>query len=80
MIKDIESAVLTTQRRILEPLTISERAAFVRMLQQLVHINNEHSRAPLQINERVRRRLVSSQTKRAGAAGDANVSIGHKKG
>ena len=28
---------------------------FMRMLKKLVHLNNEHSRAPLRINERMRR-------------------------
>jgi MarR family transcriptional regulator, lower aerobic nicotinate degradation pathway regulator len=56
LIDDIESAVQSTQKRILEPLTISERAMFMRMLKKLVHLNNEHSRAPLRINERMRAR------------------------
>lgn len=54
LIDDIESAVQSTQRRILEPLTMSERAVFMRMLKKLVLLNNEHSRAPLRINERMR--------------------------
>lgn len=64
LIDDIEPAVQTTQKRILEPLTMSERAALMRMLKKLVHLNNEHSRAPLRINERVRHRVVSSQSSR----------------
>ena len=55
LINDIESAVRSTQKRILEPLTASERAALMRMLKKLVHRNNEYSRAPLRIDERVRR-------------------------
>ena len=55
LIDHIESAVQSTQKRILEPLTASERTALMRMLKKLVHLNNEHSRAPLRINERVRR-------------------------
>jgi MarR family transcriptional regulator, lower aerobic nicotinate degradation pathway regulator len=58
LINNIEPTVQSTQKRILEPLTFRERAAFVRMLKQLVHINNEHSRAPLRIVERTRRRLA----------------------
>jgi DNA-binding MarR family transcriptional regulator len=54
LIDDIESAVQSTQKRILEPLTMSERAVFMRMLKKLVLLNNEHSRAPLRINERMR--------------------------
>ena len=55
LINDIEPAVLTTQKRILEPLTPSEQIALKRMLKKLVHLNNEHSRAPLRIDERRRR-------------------------
>ncbi len=54
LINDIESAVQSTQRRILAPLSTSERTALMRMLKKLVLLNNEHSRAPLRIDERVR--------------------------
>lgn len=68
LIKDIEPAVQSTQRLILTPLKASERAVFVRMLKELVHLNNEHSRAPLRLMDaRLRRR--------AGAAGPLN---GHR--
>ena len=62
LIEDIEPAVQSTQKRILEPLTMNERTTLVRMLTKLVHLNNEHSRAPLRINERMRRRVASSQS------------------
>jgi DNA-binding MarR family transcriptional regulator len=65
LIEDIESAVLSTQKRILEPLSVGERVAFVKLLKQLVHINNEHSRAPMRINERLLSRLFPSQSRRA---------------
>jgi MarR family transcriptional regulator, lower aerobic nicotinate degradation pathway regulator len=42
----IEPAVQTTQRLILAPLKPAERVAFMGMLKHLVHLNNEHSRAP----------------------------------
>jgi MarR family transcriptional regulator, lower aerobic nicotinate degradation pathway regulator len=51
MIRDIEPAVEATQRLILAPLKANERAAFVQMLKHLVHLNNEHSRAPLRLRE-----------------------------
>jgi MarR family transcriptional regulator, lower aerobic nicotinate degradation pathway regulator len=47
LLRDIEPAVAAAQRLILAPLKASERSAFMRMLKQLVHLNNEHSRAPL---------------------------------
>jgi MarR family transcriptional regulator, lower aerobic nicotinate degradation pathway regulator len=51
MIRDIEPAVAATQRLILAPLKASERSAFMGMLKHLVHLNNEHSRAPLRPRE-----------------------------
>jgi DNA-binding MarR family transcriptional regulator len=65
LIEDIEPAVQSTQRRILQPLTMSERATLMRMLKKLVHLNNEHSRAPLRINERTRSRLNSRSGREA---------------
>lgn len=47
LVRDIEPAVETTQRLILAPLKANERSAFMQMLKHLVHLNNEHSRAPL---------------------------------
>ena len=51
LLDDIEPAVQATQKRILEPLTAKERKLLVEMLEKLVHLNNEHSRAPLKIGE-----------------------------
>jgi MarR family transcriptional regulator, lower aerobic nicotinate degradation pathway regulator len=51
MIRDIAPAVVATQRLILAPLRASERSAFMHMLKHLVHLNNEHSRAPLRSRE-----------------------------
>ncbi|MEW6454901.1 MAG: MarR family winged helix-turn-helix transcriptional regulator [Pseudomonadota bacterium] len=51
LIGEIEPFVESTQTRILEPLAASERTALMRMLKKLVHLNNEHSRAPLRLVE-----------------------------
>jgi DNA-binding MarR family transcriptional regulator len=51
LIRDIEPAVHATQRLILAPLKPAERNAFMQMLKRLVHLNNEHSRAPLRPSE-----------------------------
>jgi DNA-binding MarR family transcriptional regulator len=51
MIRDIDRAVAETQRLILAPLKPSERLSFMQMLKHLVHLNNEHSRAPLRPTE-----------------------------
>ena len=61
LIKDIEPAVQSTQRLILAPLKAGERVAFLRMLKELVHLNNEHSRAPL--------RLADARPRRQAAGG-----------
>jgi MarR family transcriptional regulator, lower aerobic nicotinate degradation pathway regulator len=47
LIRQIEPAVQSTQQLILAPLKTSERTAFMGMLKHLVHLNNEHSRAPV---------------------------------
>ncbi len=62
LIKDIEPAVQSTQRLILVPLKASERGVFLRMLKELVHLNNEHSRAPL--------RLTDARPQRRAGGGD----------
>jgi MarR family transcriptional regulator, lower aerobic nicotinate degradation pathway regulator len=64
LIKDIEPAVQSTQRLILAPLKASERGVFLRMLKELVHLNNQHSRAP--------QRLMQSRQRRRAAAGPVN--------
>jgi DNA-binding MarR family transcriptional regulator len=57
LIKQIEPAVASTQRQILQPLKPGARNAFLHMLKHLVHLNNEHSRAPLRPQETRHRRL-----------------------
>lgn len=64
LIKDIEPAVQKTQKRILEPLSVRERAAFVQMLKRLVQANNEHSRAPARVDDRPRLQRAGAQPKR----------------
>jgi len=59
LIKDIEPAVQSTQRLILAPLKAGERGAFLRMLKELVHLNNEHSRAPLRLTDARPRRQAA---------------------
>ncbi len=63
LIRDIAPSVVTTQRLILKPLQPRQRGLFVEMLKHLVHLNNEHSRAPLRPGGS--RRRVSSFRSRA---------------
>jgi len=68
LIREIEPAVRAAQRRILAPLRASERKLFMQMLRRLVHVNNEHSRAPLRPKDtrpRKKRRRTA-----AGPAGE----------
>jgi len=56
LLGEIEPAVQSTQRLILAPLKAGERNAFMTMLKHLVHLNNEHSRAPFRPKEARQRR------------------------
>lgn len=46
LVQDMRPAVQAAQRRILAPLPAAERPEFLRMLRQLVDVNNGLSRAP----------------------------------
>lgn len=46
LVESMRPAVLAAQRRILAPLPAAERPEFLRMLRQLVEVNNGLSRAP----------------------------------
>jgi DNA-binding MarR family transcriptional regulator len=46
LVKRAESAVLRAQKRILEPLKPADRDRLIALLEQLVELNNEASRAP----------------------------------
>jgi len=60
LLGEIEPAVAATQRLILAPLKASERNAFMQMLKRMVHINNEHSRAPLRPGSAEQRRHAAA--------------------
>ncbi len=46
MLEAAQPSVLSTQARLLKPLSAAEKKEFIRMLQLLVEKNNMHSRAP----------------------------------
>ncbi len=48
-LEEVEPLVLRAQERILAPLAPQDREAFMRMLSQLVEMNNDASRAPLKV-------------------------------
>jgi len=73
LLRRIDARTRSVERLILAPLSIDERRVFVAMMKRLVHINNEHSRAPLRTkDERPRRSVARSERRnsvRASASG-----------
>jgi DNA-binding MarR family transcriptional regulator len=61
IIKEVTPAVLRTQRLIVEPLSRSEQALFMRIMRHLVHLNNERSRVPLRLDSPRKRELAASR-------------------
>ena len=49
LLRQVEPAVRRVQRRLLEPLTPSDRAAMLRLLTQLAAVHNDVTPAPLRI-------------------------------
>lgn len=47
LLAEIQPGVVRTQKRILEPLSQTERIIFMRLIGKLVELNNEESRAPM---------------------------------
>jgi MarR family transcriptional regulator, lower aerobic nicotinate degradation pathway regulator len=67
LLRDIAPAVAAAQRLIVAPLQAGERHFFMRMLKELVHLNNEHSRAPLRPKDaRQQRPRLAVRRARAG--------------
>lgn len=62
LLRRLDARTRSVERLILAPLSAAERPLFVAMMKRLVHINNEHSRAPLRTkDERPRRSLAPSE-------------------
>jgi MarR family transcriptional regulator, lower aerobic nicotinate degradation pathway regulator len=71
LLRTLDARTKSVERLILAPLNAAERTAFKAMMKRLVHINNEHSRAPLRTkDERPRRNLARSER---GGSVRANV-------
>ncbi len=51
LLLETTEAIAVVQRRLLEP-DEDEQAVFLRLLSKLVHVNNAHSRAPLDLTKR----------------------------
>ena len=50
LLREVETAVIRAQDRILAPLSAQEAEKFKEMLSKLVDLNNQHSRAPLRLS------------------------------
>jgi MarR family transcriptional regulator, lower aerobic nicotinate degradation pathway regulator len=61
LLRHIEPTAQSTQRLILAPLKPNQRSAFMQMLKRLVHLNNEHSRAPLRAEDAQLRRRAAAR-------------------
>ena len=76
MLRRLDARTRSVEQLILGPLSTDERSAFMAMMKRLVHINNEHSRAPLRAkDERTRRSLAKNEQR-----GTARVSASSKQG
>lgn len=72
LLRKLDTRTRSVEQLILAPLGAGERAVFMAMMKRLVHINNEHSRAPLRTkDERPRRSLALNERRpvRASASG-----------
>lgn len=55
--------VNNAQKRIMAPLTSVERAYFMQIMKRLVDLNNDHSRAPLKIDDHPKRRRGTTRAR-----------------
>ena len=70
-----EPGVRRCQRRILAPLAEENRQSFMRMLERLVELNNDYSRAPMRTARTVNSRpLARRRRKSASLAAEGNPS------
>ena len=51
LLRKLDARTRSVEQLILAPLSAEERPVFVAMMRRLVHINNEHSRAPLRTGD-----------------------------
>lgn len=56
LLRKLDARTRSVEQLILAPLSAEERPVFVAMMKRLVHINNEHSRAPLRAGDELTRR------------------------
>lgn len=71
LLRKLDARTRSVERLILEPLRVDERPIFVAMMKRLVHINNEHSRAPQRTKEERPRRSLTPSNRAAAARATA---------
>ncbi len=64
LLSNVKKAVEAAQDKILAPLNREERGEFMRMMNKLVQLNNDHSRVPLQLSARPERQTRASADRR----------------
>ncbi len=63
LLSSVKKAVEAAQDKIVAPLSREERSEFMRMMHKLVQLNNDHSRAPLQLSDKSERQRPQIQPK-----------------
>jgi DNA-binding MarR family transcriptional regulator len=71
-----EPRVRRCQRRIMAPLSEADRQSFMRMLERLVEINNDYSRAPMRTPRRASPRLTAGRRRKPGEPTARSVTTG----
>ena len=78
MLRKLDARTRSVEKLILGPLTTDERPVFVAMMKRLVHINNEHSRAPQRTKDDRPRRSVAQDGQgssvRVAASGERGMN------
>jgi DNA-binding MarR family transcriptional regulator len=69
-----ESRVRRCQRRILAPLAEADRQIFMRMLEQLVELNNDYSRAPMRPPRSVNAHPAAGRRRKSGGLSARNAA------
>jgi DNA-binding MarR family transcriptional regulator len=72
LLRKLDARTLSVERFILAPLSAAERPVFVAMMKRLVHINNEHSRAPLRTQDERPRRSLAPSARRGSVRADGS--------
>lgn len=73
VLSSAEPGVRRCQRRILAPLAEDERQTFMKMLEQLVELNNDYSRAPMRAPRRAGSQAAGRRRRKSADSGDVEA-------